>query len=137
MRDTLYFFKWLENEFYFTRILSNMKLNVQVIDQYLTSSQVSTSSIQYSLNYKSPIKVLQALYHALPLHLHQACVITLSKIKSKGRCISLSLNIINIDAYTCVDFGYFQCSVGNTSKCRQTRGMVHVFCKLSHSALYV
>ena len=47
------------------------------------------------------IKALQALHHVLPLHLHQASAITLSKIKSKGRCISLSLNIINIDVSTC------------------------------------
>ena len=36
--------------------------------------------------------------------LNQASAIALSKIKSKGRCISLSLNIINIDACRSVNF---------------------------------
>ena len=80
------------------------------------------------------IKEVEALHHALPLHLHQACAITLSKIKSKERCISLSLNIINTNAYTCVNFGYVQCSKGNNSKSRQTRVTVHSSCKLSPSA---
>ena len=43
------------------------------------------------------IKVLQALRNAPPLHLYQASATNLSQIKSKGRCFSLSLNIINID----------------------------------------
>ena len=55
-------------------------------------------------------------------------------IKSKGRCISLSLNIIIIDACTCVNI---QCSKGNNSKSRQTRVMVHVFCKSSPSVLHL
>ena len=59
------------------------------------------------------------------------------KIKSKGRCICLSLNIINIDACTCVNFGYVQCSKGNNSKSRQNTVTVHVFCKWSHSALHL
>ena len=32
--------------------------------------------------------------------------------------------------------GYIQCSKGDNSISRQTRVMVHVFCKLSHSALH-
>ena len=80
------------------------------------------------------IKVLQALHHVQPLHLHQASAITLSKIKSKGRCISLSLNSISTDACTGVNFGYVQCSKSNHSKRRQTRVTVHVFCKSPHSA---
>ena len=33
--------------------------------------------------------------------------------------------------------GYVQCSRGNNSERRQTRVMVHVFCKSSHSALHL
>ena len=33
--------------------------------------------------------------------------------------------------------GYVQCSKGNNSKSGQTRVMVHVFCKSSHSALHL
>ena len=80
---------------------------------------------------------MQAQHHVPLLHLHQANAITLSKIKSKGRCISLPLNIINIDACTCVNFGYVQCSKDNNSKSRQSRVTVHVFCKSSHSALHL
>ena len=84
------------------------------------------------------IKALQALHCAPSLHLHQARAITLSKMKSKGRCISLSLNIINIMHHsTCVNSGYVQCSKGNRSKSRQTRVTVHVFCKSSHSNLHL
>ena len=43
------------------------------------------------------------------------------KNKSKGRCVSLSLNIINTDACTCVNFGYVQCTKDNNSESRQTR----------------
>ena len=50
------------------------------------------------------IKALQALYYTQPLHLRQASVITLIKIKSKERCIEFFLNIINIGACACVHF---------------------------------
>ena len=53
---------------------------------------------------KKKNEALQSLHHAPPLHLHQTSAITLSKIKSKGSCISLFLNIIPINACTCVNF---------------------------------
>ena len=33
--------------------------------------------------------------------------------------------------------GYIRCSKGSISKSRQTKVMAHVFCKSSHSALYL
>ena len=56
-----------------------------------------------SVSLKKKIKALQALHHAPPLHLHEASAITPVKNKIKERCIRLSLNIINIDACTCVN----------------------------------
>ena len=106
------------------------------------------------------IKVLQALHHAPPLHLHEASAITLSKIKSKGRCISFSLNIINIDACDVhvlflikmfnMIVSFFQyivemakshiycvhCSKGHNFKNRLTC-YCFVFCTLSHGALHL
>ena len=77
---------------------------------------MKTTDIKYQIlvsgkNEKKHLKGLQALHHSPPLHLYQASTITLSKKTSKGRYISLSLNIINIDACTCVNFKMFNGTV--------------------------
>ena len=43
------------------------------------------------------IKALQALHYTPQPHLNQASAITLSKMKSKGKCISLSLNKVDMN----------------------------------------
>ena len=50
------------------------------------------------------IKKNKSTAYAPPLHLHQASAITLSKIKSQGKCIKLSLNKVEHEYMTEMTF---------------------------------
>ena len=95
-----------------------------------------------------PIKVLQALHHVPPLHLHQASAITLSKIKCVLHVISLYI-FARLQENLWIRFQviekahvydlchYWQCWMGGNSKSRQCRVMVLVFCKLYHGDIHL
>ena len=68
------------------------------LGRLLFSKYFQIFKIHFLLHY-GKIKALQALHHAPPLYLNQASAITLSKKKSNGRCISLSLNKFDMNIW--------------------------------------
>ena len=70
-----------------------------------TSMHIHRTEVETTMSCSSQAgSIKSAAGIALPLHFQLSSVIALSKLKSKGRYISFSLNIIKIEACTCNNF---------------------------------